>query len=118
MTEKTRLELRLVLRDLPHEGDACVARLEARPGRGVCVSKSSRDRPDRRTPILTLAELNGSVADNRYRPARRRPWSGKDSAETGFRVFGSVSPPATLLVAERLGLAGHDGGPDRVVVGR
>lgn len=37
MTEKTRTELRLVLPDLPHERDACVARLESQLGseRGI-----------------------------------------------------------------------------------
>ena len=66
MTQKVRIELRIVLPDLPDERDACVARLESRLGRerglsrGHVVSEKSEPAhlclhydPD----VLSLAEV-------------------------------------------------------------
>jgi len=54
MTEETRIELRLVLPDIPDERDACVARLESRLGREPGVVRSHVVRENGGPAVLCL----------------------------------------------------------------
>ncbi|MCE9605499.1 MAG: cadmium-translocating P-type ATPase [Planctomycetia bacterium] len=122
MTEKTRIELRLVLPDLPDERDACVARLESRLGRQRGITRGHVVYDDGRPAslclhydpdVLSLAEVErvarsaGAEIHDRYGHAllELRAVGAEDAAariEAAFRTMPGVVGVSASIPAQRM----------------
>jgi len=122
MTEKTRIELRLVLPDLPDERDACVARLESRLGRQRGITRGHVVYDDGRPAslclhydpdVLSLAEVErvaraaGTEIHDRYGHAllELRAVGAEDAAariEAAFRSMPGVVGVSASIPAQRV----------------
>jgi Cd2+/Zn2+-exporting ATPase len=122
MTEKTRIELRLVLPDLPDERDACVARLESRLGSERGIARGHVVYDDGRPAslclhydpsLLSLAEVEraaraaGAEIHDRYGHAmlELRAVGAEDAAgriEAAFRAMPGVVGVAASIPAQRV----------------
>ncbi|MCE9606027.1 MAG: heavy metal translocating P-type ATPase [Planctomycetia bacterium] len=122
MTEKTRIELRLVLPDLPDERDACVARLESRLGRERGITRGHVVYDDGRPAslclhydpdVLSLAQVErvarsaGAEIHDRYGHAllELRAVGAEDAAagiEAAFRAMPGVVGVSASIPAQRV----------------